>query len=356
MLEEKLKEITTEALEAIETALSNTKLDELRQKYLGKKGFVSQVLKDIGKAPKEERPKLGKLGNTTKKKIESALEAKRKEILEKSSFVDDTVDLTVPGIKPEKGALHPITQMAYDLNEAFLSLGFSVYQEKDITSELFAFDYLNFPKYHPARETMDTYWLEAGATSEDLSQEEVNNDPAKHLCLRPHLTGASVRYLKEHGAPARFVYPGQVYRNESIDASHERAFFQYEALIVDKDFSFASGRLLIETILTKVFGHEIPIRMRSGYFPFVEPGFEIDMQCQVCQGEGCSVCNGVGWIEVMPGGIPHPNVFKAAGLDPKEWSGCYINIGLDRLVMMRYGIDDVRLFHSTDLRFLEQYK
>ena len=193
---------------------------------------------------------------------------------------------------------------------------------------------------------MDTYWLK--------SEEELTG--SKRLCLRPHLTGASVRYLKEHGAPARFVYPGQVFRNETTDARHERAFFQYEALIVDKDFSFASGQLFIKTILEKVFGHEVPIRMRAGFFPFVEPGFEIDMQCQVCGGKGCRVCKNVGWIEVMPGGVPHPNVLKAAGLDPAEWSGFYINIGLDRLVMMRYGVDDVRLFHSADLRFLQQFK
>jgi len=147
-----------------------------------------------------------------------------------------------------------------------------------------------------------------------------------------------------------------VYRNESTDPGHERAFYQYEALIVEKDFSFSSGRLLIDTILERVFGKPIETRMRAGFFPFVEPGFEIDMRCQVCGGKGCGVCKYVGWIEIMPGGVPHPNALLAAGLDPMEWSGFYINIGLDRLVMMRYGIDDVRLFHSADLRFLGQFK
>ena len=154
----------------------------------------------------------------------------------------------------------------------------------------------------------------------------------------------------------RFVYPGRVYRNETTDSHHERAFFQYEALIVDKDIKFTDGKVMIQSILSKVFGRDVPVRMRSGFFPFVEPGFEIDMECQVCGGKGCSVCKHVGWIEVMPGGSPHPNVLRAAGLDPDEYTGFYVNIGLDRLVMMRYGVDDVRLFHSGDLRFLRQFR
>ena len=236
--------------------------------------------------------------------------------------------------------------MKYDLNEAFLSLGFEVYSEDDISSEEYAFDNLNFAKNHPARESMDTYWIEG---TEDKSG-------AERLCLRPHLTGGSVRYLKKHGAPARFVYPGGVYRNETTDARHERAFYQYEALIVDKDISFSSGIILIQTILEKVFGRKINTRMREGFFPFTEPGYEIDMECLVCGGKGCKVCNHNGWIEVMPGGVIHPNVLKSAGLNPDEWTGFYINIGLDRLVMMRYGVDDIRLFHSGDLRFLKQFK
>jgi phenylalanyl-tRNA synthetase alpha chain len=161
--------------------------------------------------------------------------------------------------------------------------------------------------------------------------------------------------MQQRKPPFRFVYPGRVYRNETTDASHERAFFQYEALIVDRGVPFSAGRLLVNTILNTVFGREVGVRMRAGFFPFVEPGFEIDMQCLVCEGAGCSVCKRVGWVEVMPGGPPHPQVLRAAGVDPAEWEGFYINIGMDRLVMMRYGVDDVRLFHSGDLRFLGQF-
>jgi phenylalanyl-tRNA synthetase alpha chain len=161
--------------------------------------------------------------------------------------------------------------------------------------------------------------------------------------------------MQQTKPPFRFVYPGRVYRSESTDASHERAFFQYEALIVDKEIPFSSGRLLVNTILEKVFGREVKTRMRAGFFPFVEPGFEIDMQCLVCEGKGCSVCGQVGWVEMMPGGPPHPNVLRAGGIDPEKWQGFYINIGLDRLTMMKHGVSDIRLFHSTDLRFMQQF-
>ena len=344
-----LKALLDQALEEISLVKTSDLLQETRQQLMGKKGSLTVLLKQIGKQPAELRKELGQEGNRVKNAIAEAIEAREQEIIATSSHLEGDVDLTVPGILPAGGALHPITQMEYDLNDAFRSLGFEVFSEDEITSERYAFDALNFPPEHPARESMDTYWLKAETDEDDLSG-------AKRLCLRPHLTGASVRYLKEHGAPARIVYPGRVYRNESTDARHERAFFQYEALIVDKDFSFASGQLFVKTILEKVFGHEVPIRMRAGFFPFVEPGFEIDMQCQVCGGDGCSVCKQVGWIEIMPGGVPHPNVLKSAGLDPQEWSGFYINIGLDRLVMMRYGVDDVRHFHSGDLRFLQQFE
>lgn len=346
MLRDDLLKLREYAMTAIQAADARQALEALRLEIMGKKGALTAILKGLGAAAPEERKELGQLANDFKEAFQKALEEKDQYLLANETLLPYQADVTLPGLAPKLGGLHPITQMCYDLNEAFRSLNFTIVGEDEISSEMFAFDNLNFPAEHPARESMDTYWL---AGTED-------KHGAERLCLRPHLTGASVRYLQKHGAPARFVYPGRVYRNEATDARHERAFFQYEALIVDKDFSFAAGRLLIETILEKVFGRKVETRMRAGFFPFVEPGFEIDMKCQVCGGEGCRVCKNVGWIEVMPGGTPHPNVLRAAGLDPDEWTGFYINIGLDRLVMMRYGVDDVRLFHSGDLRFLEQFK
>ncbi|NLZ70340.1 MAG: phenylalanine--tRNA ligase subunit alpha [Clostridiaceae bacterium] len=345
-MRERLETMKIAALEAARNAGTAEELQQIRHQYLGRKGELTLILKELGKLEAEKRRQIGMLSNEVKNAISQAITDREEALADEGSAIQGELDLTLPGIPPVSGALHPITQMCYDLNDAFLSLGFEVYAEDDITSEQYAFDHLNFPPEHPARDTMDTYWLKG---SEDKKGSE-------RLCLRPHLTGGSVRYLKKHGAPARFVYPGRVYRNEATDARHERAFFQYEALIVEKDFSFASGQLLVGTILEKVFGRPTDTRMRAGFFPFVEPGFEIDMKCLVCGGSGCKVCKNVGWIEVMPGGTPHPNVLKAAGLDPEIWSGFYINIGLDRLVMMRYGVDDVRLFHSADLRFLRQFR
>nr|WP_072514427.1 phenylalanine--tRNA ligase subunit alpha [Ndongobacter massiliensis] len=345
MLLDELLALRDAARQRIRSA-SKEELEEIRVEFLGKRGKLTQILRGLGKVDPEMRPVIGQRANEIKQVLFEAITRQKEELLRASSAIEGTLDLTRPGTAVAPGGLHPITQMMYDLNDAFRSLGFEVFAEDEITSEEYAFDNLNFPPNHPARETMDTYWI---AGTEELHG-------AQRLALRPHLTGASVRYLQQHGAPARFVYPGRVYRNETTDARHERAFFQYEALIVDRDFSFASGKILIDTILEKVFGHPVPTRMRAGFFPFVEPGFEIDMECQVCGGKGCRVCKNVGWIEVMPGGSPHPNVLKAAGLDPHIWSGFYINIGLDRLVMMRYGVDDVRLFHSADLRFLRQFR
>lgn len=345
-MKDKLMAMRDECLTAIEQSSSDQALEATRLKYLGKKGELTSILKSLGQLEPEERKEIGMLANNIKAEIGDVIAAREESLIAERSVFDGDIDLTVPGLQPQSGSLHPITQMCYDLNDAFHSMGFEVFTEDEITSELYGFDHLNFPPAHPARESMDTYWLEGSE----------NETGSGRLCLRPHLTGASVRYLKKNGAPARFVYPGRVYRNENTDARHERAFFQYEALIVDRNFSFASGKLLVKAILDKVFGRDVEVRMRAGFFPFVEPGFEIDMKCMVCGGKGCRVCKNVGWIEVMPGGTPHPNVLKAAGLDPLEWSGFYINMGLDRLVMMRTGVDDVRLFHSADLRFLSQFK
>lgn len=344
-MKDKLLKIFSEGQLAIEQVENEKQLQEVKAALLGKQGQLTAILKELPKIAPELRPEMGKAVNDVKTKLTAMIEQRRQELQLKAGEVSADFDYTLPGTLPPMGGLHPITQMRYDLDDAFRSMGFEIYQEDDITSELFAFDNLNFPPNHPARESMDTYWLEGHDTG----------TAAEKLCLRPHLTGGSVRYMQTHKPPYRFVYPGRVYRNETTDARHERAFFQYEALIVDKEFTFTAGKVMIKSILSKVFGRDVPVRMRAGFFPFVEPGFEIDMGCLVCGGKGCSVCKHVGWIEIMPGGTPHPNVLKAAGLDPDEYTGFYVNIGLDRLVMMRYGVDDVRLFHSTDLRFLEQF-
>ena len=342
---DKLNILLKESMEKVKSVESERELQEIKSFILGKQGKLTKIIKEIPKLEVELRPKIGKVVNDIKNDLLEQIEVKRKELQLKMLEIDANFDCTIPGISPKIGGLHPITQMCYDLNDSFKSMGFTVFKGPEITSEYYAFDNLNFPSDHPARESMDTYWIE----------KYDKGKPNERLCLRPHLTGDSVRYIQKNSPPYRFVYPGHVYRNETTDARHERAFFQYEALILDREFTFSSGKVMIKSILSKVFGEDVPIRMRVGFFPFVEPGFEIDMKCLVCGGKGCSVCKNLGWLEIMPGGTPHPNVIRAAGLDPDEYTGFYINIGLDRLVMMKYGIDDIRLFHSADLRFLKQF-
>lgn len=344
-----IQSLKQHAMADIQAAASLERLEELRVALLGRKGSITEMLKGLGAIDPAERKTVGAMINALKNEATEAIDQRRALLMDSSSVLARPLDVTLPGIAPQDGGLHPTIQMMYDLNDAFAALNFEVFEGPEITSELYEFDNMNFPPDHPARESMDTYWLEGAGVSADARG-------ADRLAIRPHLTGGSVRYMQRHKPPFRFVYPGRVYRNETTDARHERAFFQYEALIVEKHLPFSAGQLLIKTVLSTVFGRPVNTRMRAGFFPFVEPGFEIDMECVICNGAGCKVCKQVGWIEVMPGGMPHPNVFKAGGIDHNEWMGFYVNVGLDRLVMMRYGIDDVRLFHSADLRFLSQFR
>jgi len=342
----RITDIRKRTLRAIGTANTLSELDGLRREALGRSGTLLAVRRVIGSLDASGRRTVGAAVGDAQREIAERIQEAEERLLDSEPALAIPLDVTLPGIAPRPGALHPTTQMMYDLNDAFAALNFEVYAGPEISSERYEFDHLNFPEEHPARESMDTFWLAGSGGSAG----------AERLCLRPHLTGASVRYLQTHTPPFRLVYPGRVYRNESTDARHERAFFQYEVLIVDRDVPLTAGKYLVDTILDTVFGHPVRTRMRTGYFPFVEPGFEIDMQCQVCGGGGCRTCHGVGWLEIMPGGSPHPNVLRAGGLDPEEWTGFYVNVGLDRLVMMRYGIEDVRHIHSADLRLLEQFR
>lgn len=328
--------LTEAALSDLAQASAPAAIADVRRSALGKSSPLAALRRELGRCDAASRKQLGLALSEAHERITAAFNEK----LAAEPALDHPLDPTVPGLPPPTAGLHPVTQLRYDLDDAFRALNFAVAEGPEISSAEMEFDRLNFPADHPARESMDTYWL-AGEPD--------------GRCLRPHLTGASVRYLSTHEPPVRIAYPGRVYRNESTDARHERAFFQYEVLVVDEAVPLATARFLVDTILGTVFGEPVRTRMRAGYFPFVEPGFEIDMACRVCSGRGCRTCGRTGWLEVMPGGSPHPHVLRAAGLDPARWSGCYLNVGLDRLAMMRYGIDDVRLMHSADLRFLSQF-
>jgi len=353
-MQDKLKNLKNEIIKKLDLAETIESLEDLRVEYLGRKGKLTQAFKEVKNAAAKEKPIIGRLVNEIKAEVDKVYNESR-EVLgvrnkkQETRNKENEYDVTLPGKLQGNGSLHPLTQIRDELNDAFKSLGFEIYEGPEISDEKHVFDNLNFPPHHPARESMDTYWIKTQGT--------INNKQGKkenRFCLRPHLTGASVRYMKEHKPPFRFVYPGRVFRAEATDAGHERCFYQYEALIVNEDITLSGGKILIDTILERVFGKKVKTRMRQGFFSFVEPGFEIDMQCLNCGGKGCSIC-GDGWVEMMPGGPPHLNVMRAGGINPEQWQGFYINIGLDRLAMMKYGIDDIRLMHSGDLRFLKQF-
>ena len=342
-MKEQLEAIRAGALAAIGAAGNTGELEALRVQYLGKKGELTAVLKQMGKLSAEERPVMGQLANAVRADVESAIEQQSAVLAEKAleeRLEAEALDITVPGKAHKLGHKHPMYTALDEIKEIFISMGFTVLDGPEVELATYNFDKLNAGEGHPSRDWSDTFYF----------------DEDSRVMLRSQTSPMQVRVMENTKPPICILAPGRVYRNETTDARHERAFFQYEALIVDKDFTFASGKVMIKSILSKVFGRDVPVRMRAGFFPFVEPGFEIDMGCLVCGGKGCSVCKHVGWIEIMPGGTPHPNVLRSAGLDPDEYTGFYVNIGLDRLVMMRYGVDDVRMFHSADLRFLEQFR
>ena len=279
-MKDKINSILSEAKGKISDAVSEGELQNVKSAYIGKQGSLSLLMKEIPTVDVALRPEMGKLLNQAKNEVKDLIDEKRMELKLKASEVSPDFDCSVPGILPTGGGLHPITQMCYDLNDTFRSMGFEVFEEDEITSEMYAFDKLNFPPNHPARESMDTYWLEghdSGSTNEKL-------------CLRPHLTGGSVRYMQTHKPPYRFVYPGRVYRNEAISYRAHCFFHQVEALYVDKNVSFADLKQALLFFAKEMFSPDTKIRLRPSYFPFTEPSAEMDISCNICGGKGCPFC------------------------------------------------------------------
>lgn len=324
----------------LQAAQNSDAVEKLRVAYLGKKGSVTDLLKGLKAVAGDQKKEMGQLINQLKHQVEEGIaqqvEAIRAAEEERLIASAEQYDVTLP-VDQSEGSYHPITLVQRQLEEIFSSMGFTIEDYKEIVTDYECFEAVNIPKHHPARDMQDTYYLSNGQL------------------LKTHTSAAQNAIMRKYGAPLRAVFPGRCFRNEATDACHENTFFQMEGLMIDKDISISNLIYFMKTMLSEVFERDITVRLRPGFFPFVEPGFEIDMGCLVCGGKGCSVCKHVGWIEIMPGGTPHPNVLRAAGLDPDEYTGFYVNIGLDRLVMMRYGVDDVRLFHSADLRFLRQF-
>jgi phenylalanyl-tRNA synthetase alpha chain len=337
---EKLESFFKEADSEIRSADSLGKTEELRVKYLGRKSEITVILKGLGALPAEERPKAGKAANDVKQRIDESLE-KRNDELAKTMVSQlarkERIDITEPGVKQELGHLHPITQLMMELEDIFTSMGFTIAAGPEIELEYYNFEALNIPADHPARDIQDTIWTTSGTL------------------LRTHTSGVQVRSMEKWRPPIRVVAPGRVFRYERTDASHEHTFYQLEGLMIDRGISVANLIAVMKTMLGTLMGGDVNVRLRPGYFPFVEPGFELDINCRFCAGKGCSVCKKSGWVELLGCGLVHPNVLKAGKIDPAEFSGFAFGMGIDRLVMARYGIDDIRLFHGGDMRFLEQF-
>jgi phenylalanyl-tRNA synthetase alpha chain len=335
-----LEELRRATLAGFASAGWLEQLEEARVEALGRKGALAQITKDFGKLPPEERAKIGKLLNAVKQDLEVAYEEKKRrfeeaQLAERLSREWIDVTLPAPGVRP--GSLHPITHLRNEIEDLFTSMGFAVLDGPEVETEEHNFDALNIPPTHPARDMQDTFWLSDG-----------------HL-LRTHTSPVQVRGMRKLGPPLRMIAPGRVFRNEEVDASHEHTFYQLEGMMIDREVSVANLIYFMKTLLSSIFKRDVTVRLRPGYFPFVEPGFELDIHCLICDGVGCPVCKYSGWVELLPCGLVHPNVLRISGIDPDEWGGFAFGLGLTRLAMMRYGIDDIRQLQGGDLRFLCQF-
>ena len=339
-IEQTISELQQSAAQRIERASAAEDLEAVRVEVLGRKGVLSSVSKEFGKLTPEERSRIGKLLNQVKQALEGALEAKQQAFASaalNSRLASEWIDLTLPAPGPRKGSLHPVTIIQSEIEELFVSMGFTVLSGPEVETEEHNFDALNIPGDHPARDMQDTFWLEGGNL------------------LRTHTSPVQVRGMRKLGPPLRMIAPGRVFRNEEVDASHEHTFYQLEGMMIDRDVSVANLIFFMKTLLSSIFRKEVTVRLRPGYFPFVEPGFELDIQCLICGGPGCAVCKQSGWVELLPCGLVHPNVLRMSNIDPDQWNGFAFGLGLTRLAMMRYAIDDIRLLESGDLRFLNQF-
>lgn len=338
----KLQNLETEAISGLQNITSETELIDYKNTILGKKGSLTEILKGLKDLSGEERSEIGTLANTLRDKINSAFDGKKDEIKKQKileRIESEYEDVTAP--RPlQTGHLHPITQVLKSVEESFTRMGFDIFESSDLTTEYLNFDAVNIPKTHPARDMQDTFWLEGQGQVLATQTSSMQN-----LILRHKKT------------PIRAIIPGRVFRNEDVDATHDNTFYQVEGIVVDKNINIGNLKYTISTMLSDLFEKEVTIRMRPGYFPFVEPGVEVDFSCPFCGGndKNCRVCKGSGWIEFMGAGLIHPRVIEEGGLDPKEYSGFAFGFGLNRLVMIKYGIPDMRYFMNADIRFMKQF-
>jgi phenylalanyl-tRNA synthetase alpha chain len=353
-MNDKLQQLKIKAVESIEKVKTLLELEKIENGLFGRKGGkLNEILKAIKDLGAEEKANIGRLANDVKKEITEKLDEVRKALNKKElneNLEKDFIDVTVPGKQFSKGSLNPISIIQYELEDVFRSMGFMVLDGPELESDFYNFEGLNIPEHHPARDMQDTFYIKQKG-----GEGQEGKDGKNKQVLRTHTSPVQVRAMLKYGAPMKAIVPGRAFRNEAVDASHDHTFNQLEGLMIDKDISITNLISVMNTLLKKIFKKDVKTRLRPGFFPFVEPGFELDINCLICGGKGCSVCKQTGWLELLPCGMVHPNVLKAGGINPDEYSGFAFGLGLTRLAMMRYGIDDIRHLCSGDLRFLKQF-
>ncbi len=335
-----LEAIKNQAITELENAQNGADIDALRVKYLGKKGELTAILKQMGGLSPEERPIMGQLVNQAKAELESLI-AEKTELMKKAALEqklkDETIDITLPAKEISKGKLHPLNTVLDDMIDIFTSMGFDVVDGPEVETDHYNFECLNVPQDHPARDMQDTFYL------------------AENLLLRTQTSAAQIRTMENRKPPIRVICPGRVFRADEVDATHSPVFHQIEGLVVDKGITMCDLKGVLEEFAREIYGKDTAVKFRPSFFPFTEPSVEVDVTCSECGGKGCRVCKGSGWIEILGAGMVHPNVLRSCGIDPEEYSGFAFGIGLDRLTTTRYKISDIRLLFENDKRFLEQF-
>lgn len=340
-MKEQIEQIKASAMQELANVTTGKELDDVRVKYLGKKGELTSVLRGMGALSAEERPVIGGLVNTVKTEIEDVINKKEDEFkaLElKRKLEEETIDITLPSEKIKRGSKHPLNRIIEDVEDLFVSMGYDVVTGPELETDEYCFERLNLPKGHPARDMQDSFYI----TSEYL------------LRTQTSAVQARVMMANEEKGPIRVICPGKTYRRDD-DATHSHQFSQVEGLVIDKNISLADLKGTLEVFVKKMLGENLELRFRPSYFPFTEPSYEVDVSCFKCGGKGCNLCKQTGWIEVLGSGMVHPNVLKMNGYDPEKYSGFAFGTGLDRLAMFKYGITDIRLLYQNDVRFLEQF-
>lgn len=339
-MKEQLEAIRQKALNELENAASIQDIEAVRIKFLGKKGELTGILKQMGKLSAEERPVVGQLANVIRSEIEAKIEEDSKAIAQKlqaEKLKAEKIDVTLPGKAKVLGSRHPLTVVLDDIKDIFIGMGFDIVDGPEVEKDYYNFEALNIPKDHPARDTQDTFYIN------------------ENIVLRTQTSPVQVRVMEKQQPPIRIISPGRVFRSDAVDATHSPLFHQIEGLVVDKGVSFADLKGTLEIFIKQLYGEDSVVRFRPHHFPFTEPSAEVDVQCFNCHGEGCPLCKGEGWIEILGCGMVHPKVLETCNIDPEVYSGFAFGLGLERIAMRRYNINDLRLFFENDVRFLKQF-